>query len=355
MAKAVTNIGVSILIVFIGAAVTAGVLIARRAPSVAHPTVEKVTNVEVLKLVETTINDTFTVTGSLEPWKEVLLSSEAKGKIEWLGIEEGDKVNDGDVLLKVDRASAEIRYKQAQIELAMASLELDRLARLLDKGIGSTQAYDKAKVDRDMSQADLNTKKMELDYTTVIAPFSGFVDTIEQREDEFVNVGTPLITLIQIRKLKMVVGIADQDIPFFSIDDSVSVEVDAYKGRQFAGTIHRIGQRADSTTHTFETEIELDNWAGLLKPGMIARAVLIRESYPGSIAIPIFSILTDGPEKYVFVEQDGKAVETPILVLLHQGNLALIEKGLQPGDRLIVAGHRNLRDGAAVHVRGVQP
>jgi len=140
MAKAVTNIGVSILIVLIGGGVTAGVIIARRVPDVAHTPVAKVTNVEVVKLVETTINDTFTVTGSLEPWKEVLLSSEAKGKIEWLGIEEGDKVNDGDVLLKVDRSSAEIRYKQAQIELAMASLELDRLARLLDKGIGSTQA-----------------------------------------------------------------------------------------------------------------------------------------------------------------------------------------------------------------------
>jgi membrane fusion protein, multidrug efflux system len=355
MAKTITNIGVSILIILFGGALTAGIIILRRAPSVAQSTAEKVTNVEVLKLVVTTINDTFTVTGSLEPWKEVLLSSEAKGKIEWLGIEEGDKVNEGDVLLKVDRASAEIRYKQAQIELAMASLELDRLAKLLEKGIGSTQSYDQAKVDRDMAQADLNTKKMELDYATVIAPFNGFVDIIEQREDEFVNVGTPLISLIQISKLKMVVGIADQDIPFFAIGDPVSVEVDAYKDRQFTGTIHRIGQRADSTTHTFETEIELDNWAGLLKPGMIARAVLIRESYPNSIAIPIFSILTDGSEKYVFVEQDGKAVETPISVLLHQGNLALIEKGLQAGDRLIVAGHRNLRDGAAVNVRGIQP
>ncbi|PCJ65443.1 MAG: hypothetical protein COA73_02485 [Candidatus Hydrogenedentota bacterium] len=355
MSKIVINIVVCILIVVICGAVTVGIVMIRRSPVVEQSRIEKVTNIEILKLSETTIHDSFTVTGSLDPWKDVLLSSEAKGKIEWLGAEEGDKVNVGSELLKVDRSSAEIRYKQAQIEFAMASLELERVQKLLEKGIGSTQSLDKTKVERDMAQSDLNTKKMELDYTTVVAPFSGFIDKIEKDKDEFVNVGTPLITLIQINKLKMMVGIADQDIPFFSIGDPVTIVVDAYKDQKFSGTIYRIGQRADSTTHTFQTEIELDNWTGILKPGMIARAVLIRQSYPESIAIPIFSILTDGIKKFVFIERDGKAIKTPISVLLHQGNLAVIEEGLECNDRLIVAGHRNLRDQNLVNVKSAQP
>lgn len=355
MAKIIKNMVICAGIVLLGGLVTVSVVLARRDPDVERTRVPKITNVEIMALQTTTVHDTFTVTGSLDPWKEVLLSSEAKGKIEWLGIGEGEKINAGSELLRVDRSSAEIRYKQTLTEYAMASLELDRVRKLRDKGIGSVQAYDKAKVDRDAAQSNLNSSEMDLDYTTVVAPFNGFVDKILQEEDEFVNVGTPLLELIQIHKLKMVVGIADQDVPFFSIGDPVKVIVDAYQDKEFYGIIHRIGQRADATTHTFETEIELNNQMGVLKPGMIARAVLVRKSHPESIAVPIFSILTDREQKYVFLEEDGKAVKTPVSILLHQGNVAVVSEGLDSDDRLIVAGHRNLRDQNRVNVRDAQP
>jgi membrane fusion protein (multidrug efflux system) len=353
--RSIINAGVCIGIVLFGSAATMGIVFARQSPSVSKTLLPKVTNVEISTLQETMVQDTITVTGSLEPWKEVLLSSEAKGKIEWLGVEEGDTTTAGDELLKVDRASAEARHQQGQIEYALAALVVERLIELGNKGIGSVQDLDKARVDRDVAKANLNIREMELDYTTVVAPFNGIVDETLQEKDEFVNIGTPLVSLIQIHKVKMVVGIADQDVPYFSVGDSVTVLVDAYKEKKFPGTINRIGQRADSNTHTFETEIELDNWVGALKPGMIARAVLTRKNYPDSITIPIFSILTDEKQKFVFVERDGKAVKTPVTILLHQGNVAVVEEGLISNDRLIVAGHRNLRDQDLVTVQGTQP
>lgn len=355
MKKLLINTAVCSGIVLLGGAVTFGITTMRGEPDSEPQPIARVTNVRTMPIELTTVHDTFTVTGRLEPWKEVLLSSESKGKVEWMGVESGDKVNAGEELLRIDRLSAEIQYKQAMIEFAMASLELERVRTLRDKGIGSAQAFDKAKVDRDVAQSHLNAREVELTYTAVVAPFSGFVDKLLQEKDEFVNVGTPLVELIQIHQLKMVVGIADQDIPNFSNGDAVTVIVDAYRENTFSGIIYRIGHRADAATHTFETEIVLDNEFGILKPGMIARAELTRASYPDSVVIPIFSILTDQAQAYVFVEEGGVAVRTPVHVELNQGNHVVIREGLNSGDRLVVAGHRNLHDGDRINAQGVTP
>ena len=351
MKRSIPNLAVCIGIILAGTATTSAVVMARRAPEKVEVESRKITNVTVQVLREKIVQDSFTVTGSLEPWKEVLLSAETSGKIECQEVEAGDRVEAGQELLKIDRASAEIRLKQARARYNLSLLELERMQQLQKGGLGTSQRMDQVQLDRDLAHADMQAREVEFRSSVVIAPFDGVVDDIYKEQEEFVSVGTPLLRLIQVHKVKMLVGIADQDILYFSVGDPVNVRVDAYKDRVFSGKIERIAGRADMSTHTFETEIELDNPERELKPGMIARATLVRTNYPNSITVPIFSIIREKNTSYVFVEEEGTAQMRSVTVGFYQGNFAQIMEGLEVGEHLIVAGHRNLRHNGLVRVR----
>lgn len=346
----ISNLAACLGIVLIGAITTSAVVMARRVPEKVEVKSRKITNVTVHVLRGKVVQDSFTVTGSLEPWEDVLLSAETSGKIEWQGVEEGERVEKGQELLKINRVSTEIRLNQARARYNLSLLELERMQRLQKGGLSTSQRMDQVQLDRDLTHADMRAKEIEFKLSVLIAPFDGVVDEIHKEQEEFVGVGTPLLRLIQVHKVKMIVGIADQDILYFSVGDPVDVRVDAYKDRVFTGKIDRIAGRAEMSTHTFETEIELDNPEGELKPGMIARATLVRTDYPNSITVPIFSIIREQNTSYVFVEEEGTAQMRSVTVGFYQGNFAQIMEGLEVGEHLIVAGHRNLRHNGLVRV-----
>ena len=108
----------------------------------------------------------------------------------------------------------------------------------------------------------------------------------------------------------------------------VTVTIDALPEQEFQGCIHYIATVADPMTRTFTAEVEVDNSEGLIKPGMIARAGLVRRVYEDAIVVPIFATVLLDQQRYVLVEEDGvaklKAIETGVI----QGNVVQITEGL---------------------------
>jgi len=184
----------------------------------------------------------------------------------------------------------------------------------------------------------------------VHAPFAGVVDRLLMEKGEFVDIGTALARLVQVHKVKVCVGIPERDIRHFASGDLVRVVFDALPDQEFEGRIHRIATTADMVTHTFDAEIELDNPEGHLKPGMMARASLMRNKHPDSIVIPIFASVLLDEDRYVFVVEDGKARLRKIKVGIVQGSSVQVTSGLSEGELLVVAGQYDARDGEPVQV-----
>jgi len=163
-----------------------------------------------------------------------------------------------------------------------------------------------------------------------------------------VGVGDPLARLVQIAKVKIEVGLPERDVSLFSVGDPVQIKLDAVPSEQLNGTIYRIATTGEMATRTFVTEIEVDNEAGTLKPGMIARVQLVRHTFPEAIVAPIFSVITTENEQYVFVDEDGIARKRPVAIGTIKGATVHILRGLAAGDRLVVKGQRDLHDGDPV-------
>jgi membrane fusion protein, multidrug efflux system len=310
-------------------------------------------NVKVRVLQSELFEDRLLLTGSLAPWEDVTLSAEASGEIEWQGVQEGDPVSGGQELFRINTEVLDAALAQAQAQHTLASQEYARLSRLVERGAGSQQELDAARANLDVAAAVLRNAQIALSRSFIKAPFDGVVDTIYLKQAEFADKGQPLVRIVQVGQVKLKVGIPERDIHYFDAGDSVEIQFDGLPGLPFAGCIERIATTADMNTHTFTTEIVLDNPEGILRPGMIARASLVRRTFDEAILIPIFASILLDEQRYAYVIYEGKAQLRPIHVGLVQGESVQVLSGLSPGERLIVTGQYQVRPDEPVRVTEV--
>lgn len=346
---------VSVVIVAVLAALGMGVIVSVWATTKAAPVavIEKpdtTPRVAVETLEPKEVRDLLYLVGVSEPWEAVTVSAEVTGKIEWQGVDDGDRAVKDQEIIRINTTSLQARLDQVRADHKLAVQEFERVTELRERGISSSQEFDRASMNRDGTAAMLKMAEIEFNHSVIKSEFDGIVDRAYNETGEYVSVGKPLVRLVQVDKLKVLVGVPERDVPRFKTGDTVQLRFDALPGRIIQGKIYRIATTAEPATRTFVTEIEVDNAEGILKPGMIARVALVRALYPDAITVPMFTLLSRSEGRYVFVEQDGKASLRPVEVGFFQEGDVLVTKGLAAGDRLIVMGQRTLNDGDTVIV-----
>lgn len=310
----------------------------------------KLARVVVREVRAERLEDAVMLTGKTAPWEELVLSAETRGRVEWQGVKKGELAKKGQELFRIDTDSMGARLDQAKAQRTLADQEFERIERLTGSGGVSKQERDRATADQAVADANVRVAELELAKSSVRAPFSGVVDAVLTKQGEFADTGTPLVRLMQIDRIKAVVGLPERLVPAFAEGDKVALTLDALPGRTFAGTIHWIATSGDRNTHTFRTEISIANTDGLIKPGMTVRARMVRNVFEEAIVVPIFTILSIKDGQYVFVEHDGVAELRLIEMGIYQGKNVQITKGLDAGDRVIVKGQRELSDGESVQI-----
>ncbi|MDZ4860200.1 MAG: efflux RND transporter periplasmic adaptor subunit [Candidatus Hydrogenedentes bacterium] len=328
----------------------AGAFAAKEAARANGVTETQIPNVKVQVLTAGVVEDRFTLTGTIDAWENVTLSSEVSGKIEARPIETGDLVKQGQDLFRIDTQALQTKFEQAEAQARWATQEFDRARKLADRGVSAVREQDSAVASRDVADAEVRATEILLRKSIVKAPFDGVVAELYSKQDEFSDVGNPLVRLVQVDRVKLRVGVPERDVSYFKAGDTVAVTLDAIADRMFSGVIHLIAPTADSVTHTFGTEIALDNADGCFKPGMIARAQLVRRTFAESIVAPLFATALIDDKRFVFVEKDGVAELRAVEVGVVQASNVQITSGLQTGDRLIVVGQRDARPGGRVNV-----
>ena len=228
--------------------------------------------VEITQIAPIDIVETVAATGKIQPEVEVALSSEVSGEIIELPVVEGQKVQKGDLLVKInpDLIQAAVsqsqaglqnvraQYSQAQASEKNAKLTYERNKALFEKGVISKAEWDKSVADYDMATANAraayynvqsasaNVKQSmdNLSRTTIYAPMSGTVSKLSMEVGERVvgtaqMAGTEILRVANLQNMEVEVDVNENDIVKVSVGDSTLVEVDAYLKREFKG-IHNL-------------------------------------------------------------------------------------------------------------------
>jgi RND family efflux transporter MFP subunit len=312
-------------------------------------------SVEVEELAPQALIERLELSGELEPWLHVSVSAELGGTVESVGFREGQRVRQGQVLARVGADLFEAALAEARARLEGAEAIYEKTNELFKREHVPRQELIAATSALHAAQAQEKQAELRLERSVVEAPISGVAVSREVEPGEVVSPGAPITELYQIDRLKAVAGIPENDIAWFAVGGEASIEVDAFPGRTFEGRIHLIGPAAVGPSRTFPTEIAIDNPRRELRPGMIARVALVKRRLEDVIVLER-DVLQDRDAGPVAIVADGGVARVRQLVLgASEGNRVVVEKGLEPGEKLIVTGQRGLIDGQAIEVREPRP
>ena len=291
-------------------------------------------------------------TASINAWQEVHLGPNQPNQIEKILVEVGDRVSKGDVLVKLDAAA----YLQTKIQFEDMKRDFMRMDTLLNYGSTSQQAYDKTKMGYDLAKTALQTMKENVN---VIAPFSGVITGKYFNEGEIYSSMSPnmvtgvpsIVSLMQITDLKVKINVSEKLWTSLKKGMNAVLTTEIYPGEYFAGKVYLIYPTIDPMTKTFMVEIKIPNKDERLRPGMFAKVALNLGEIK-SIIIPSSAILKQQGtnQRYVYLEQNGKAKKTVVELGNRFNENIEIVSGLNVGDMLIVSGQSGLMTGTPVKI-----
>ncbi len=344
---------VKVLILLAAVGVLAGISAVPPRNREAPPGEPDPVNVKVMEVVATPeLADAFTLPGVIEPNRVITVSAEVAARVERVPLDEGDRVTRADLLLQLNKDLIEPQYRTAEAQYKRDQIEFERMEVLVRENATSRQDLDDAVTRLAASQAALEQAQAQLERTGILAPANGVLNALLVEEGEYVQPGTPVAEVVEMDTVKVRVNVPERDVRFFAVGGTAEVLIDP-TGEQdpLTGTITYIDELADSQTRTTALEITLDNPQGLLRSGQIVRARLTRRVIEDAIMIPLLAVIPMEDGYAVFVVDGSQARRhNDVKIDIIRDDRVRIAEGLEPGEKLIVAGHRFVAPGQNVNV-----
>ena len=342
-------------------------------------------------------------TGRVVAARRASVSSKATGKLEWLGVEEGQRVAEGEVIARLENRdvaagreqaaagvkAAEANLAQGQAELADAAVALKRSRELAQKDFVSGAAVDSAEARFNKAQAAIKTLEAQIavaranlraadvsvDQTLIRAPFAGIVLTKNANVGDILTPfssasGTTgaVVTMADMSTLEVEADVSEASIAKIAVGQPAEILLDAYPDLRLAGSVSRIVPTVDRSKATLLVKVRFDETDPRVLPDMSAKIAFLSrrleagERRPVPAVRPEAVVTADG-QQVVFVVQPaagapaqkggekaaagGRVTRTPVRAGERVGDLVRVD-ALAPGTRVVVNPPAGLADGAPV-------
>jgi RND family efflux transporter MFP subunit len=318
-----------------------------------------------LPLVTTvTIKDTLfeyfiDIQGNVETSENILIYPEYQGLLMQVYVKEGDRVNKGQLLAKIDDGGLSSQVAQMETQYQLAKTTFERQERLWNQKIGSEIQYLQAKSNMESMGNSVNQMRSQLGRTAVRAPFSGEIDEIVTEQGQVVGPGgQALMRIVNLGDMYVKASVPENYISSVTKGSNVIVTFPAI-GKTVEGKIKNVGNFIDPGNRTFEIEIDVPNKEKLIKPNLVAKLEINNYSNKNAKLIPANIIQENSKgEKYVFVISDIDEDEAKVTRKLietgkkYQGQIEVVE-GLEKGEIIVSAGALTLIDGEKVKIKSI--
>ncbi len=332
--------------------------------------------VEVMTVKMGDVVQSLTYNGDIKAETEVKVFSKIPDRIDRFFVDVGDEVKRGAPIAKVVATTIEQAVRQAEAGLAAARaqeanlrVEFERAQRLTNEHAMSPQQFDaiktqfeavKAQVEQ--AEAAVKTAHSQLADATITAPISGVIGNRFYEAGDMASPAMPVVTIVQMDRVKITFYAAEEDLGKLALGQPAKVTVKSYADRSFEGKIAKISPVLDPLTRMAEVEVLIDNPERLLKPGMYAQVEVIVGVIKDVIVVPRFAVIENttleriqGQDQviknyYVFIVDSNKAVQKKLNVQYANHKSLAVNAGIEIGNKLVIAGQNNLRDGAAVTI-----
>lgn len=303
--------------------------------------------VEVAVALSGDITARYAATGTLEAEHDAEVVAKVGGVVQDLLVEEGDRVQAGQVLAKLDDARLRIEVARAEANLAKLEQEYRRNRRLYESQLVSAETFERLGHEMEAMRAELDLARLQLEYTEIRAPFDGIVAERHVKIGNMVELNSPAFRVTTYDPLIIRLHVPERELSKLAKGQPAALRVDALPAEIFSGVVDRVSPVVDSNTGTFAVTVAVRG-EGKLKPGMFGRVAIVHDTRSNAVLVPRSAVMVEDARSSVFVVSDGKAERRSVVTGYVNDGMIEIVDGIAPGDWVITVGQNSLKNGARV-------
>jgi membrane fusion protein (multidrug efflux system) len=306
--------------------------------------------VEVSLPVRGDVFAVYSGTAPIEAFAEADVIAKVPGEVKEILVEEGDDVEKGDILARLDGDRLRLELNASKARLRKLQRDFQRNKDLRQKGLLSEGDYEKIQYELEALQASYNLASLELDYTQIRAPISGVVSDRFIKLGNTLKVGEPLFGVTSLEPLVAYLYIPEREFRQIAAGQPVAIDIDALGSHRVFAQVTRVSPVVDPETGTFKITIEISDPERRIKPGMFGRMSVVYDERKNALQIPRSAIIEEMGTTSVFVVVDNAASRRQVQTGFGNKGLMEITDGLTDDDRVITVGQVGLKPGAEVSV-----
>lgn len=307
-------------------------------------------NVVVQEIVPRLVRDRLNLPGIIEPWVELDVLAEVRGRVASVSLMEGDQVREGDLIARLDSREYENALSAVKAAYDLAIIDHKRIRRLHDQSLVSRSELDTINARVKSLAAEMKIAALQVERCNIEAPISGVLNSLPAKKGLLLSVADPVAKILDIDRVKAVIGIPESDVDAVRGLTTFDLQVDALAGKRFKADKHFLSVAPESMAQLYRLELALANPAGKLLPGMFVRVEVVKQEVADAHVIPLYAVISRDGKHFIYLDQDGRAVIREVELGILDGWQIQVSKGLAAGDRVVVVGHRNVDNGQRLNV-----
>ena len=303
--------------------------------------------VKIKKLEKSDFLEYLEITGTIKARNQAKIIIEEGATLKKIVKDKGSYVSKNDTLAIMENLILASNYKQAVASLNQAKLDFKSKNVLYKKKAISENEYLMSKLSLEQTQAANDLAKARYDKLFIVAPFTGYVNDRLYDLGAYALPMTTMFDFIDNKSVKIIAGVAERFLNDIHVGTQVEITFDAFPDLIISSKVSFVYQSIDPASRTFKIEIEVPNNDYKLISQMIANVKLLRRSFEDQIVISLDVMVNSENGRYVFIEQNEKAIKKFVDIIAIYENSALVN-GLQKDQNLIVLGQHDLTDGESL-------
>ncbi|SDK71042.1 membrane fusion protein, multidrug efflux system [Catalinimonas alkaloidigena] len=300
----------------------------------------------------TTLNNRIVATGTVLANEEIEVRSEISGKVTEILFQEGDRVQKGQTLLRINDDELRAQLQRLDYLRQLAEDNESRYKKLLDREAISQEEYDIAATEMKTSQAEVENLKAQVSKAIIRAPFEGVIGLRQISLGSYIAPTTPITTLVDNDPIKVEFSIPARYSKSVKVGNAIDYQVEG-SPNTFRGVIYAIDPSIDPVTRTLRVRARTPNPEGELLPGAFATIELVLEEIGETIMLPTEAVVPNRSGHIVYVSRAGKAQPQDVEVGLRTPSDIQITQGISAGDTIVVTGVLQVRAGAPLQFMNV--
>lgn len=302
---------------------------------------------EIVQRVDLPI--TIEALGTAQANEAVSITAKEAEVVTAIHFEDGQIVPSGHLLVEQNRREEMARIAELEVDLAEAKRQYQRILELKRENAASEELVDERKARVDTLAAQLNVLAAQAEELSIRAPFAGTVGIRKVSIGSLVRPGDEITTLDDVSRIKVDFNLSEVHVPSLAIGQTVFALSAAYPGIEFVGTIASIDSRVDPVTRSIRVRAIIPNNELKLRPGMLLQ-VRLQKRVLNTLALSEKALVPNGEQQFVFVVENGKAVQRAVKIGERRPGVVEIKSGLVSGDEVITEGTLRVKDGSSIEV-----